>query len=220
MKYSSVPYPFCRECGIYFTYLWNWKRICAYYSHTCISTRGTYTHVHALSIYIRICIRTFYIPFYGIKMKVEFVFQRKYPFKSKRCVSLMLPSSPDFTTFVLFKRCNEYKLIINLNWNTVDASHLLVNRRNRFALITFFLHFYSFRIAFLSIFHQYCFVFVRYEFQPGIYIASNFFLSRMNRLCEIFYLQKFVVKLWLKKIQKFICSINEICIFYLVSDRF
>lgn len=128
-------------------------------------------------------------------MKVEFVFQRKYPFKSKRCVSLMLPSSPDFTTFVLFKRCNEYKLIINLNWNTVDASHLLVNRRNRFALITFFLHFYSFRIAFLSIFHQYCFVFVRYEFQPGIYIASNFFLSRMNRLCEISYLKKFVVKL-------------------------
>lgn len=158
MKYSAVPYPFCRECGVYFTYLSNWKRIYAHYSHTRISSRDirtqtyTYARIYA-SIYKYICTHAhsiISIQLHGIKMKVEFVFERKYPFKSKRCISLKFSWSPDFMTFVLFKRCNEYKLIINLNWNTVETVHLSSCRRIKFALtrfqsisIPFILHYFS-----------------------------------------------------------------------------
>ena len=61
MKYSAVPYPFCHECGVYFTYLSNWKRIYAHYSHTRISSRDvrarTYARIYtSIYKYIYMCV--------------------------------------------------------------------------------------------------------------------------------------------------------------------
>lgn len=136
-----------------------------------------------ISIYMCVYTRTFYyykcIQLHGIKMKVEFVFQWKYPFKNGNCISLKFSWSPDFMTFVLFKRCNEYKLIINLNWNTVDTVHLSSCRRIKFALTRF----QSISIPFIN-----CIIFLWFPvnfystlYYRNIYIAFNAFL-----LCFIY----------------------------------
>lgn len=133
---------------------------------------STYMCVYTRTIYYYKCMFSYTVS----RWKSNLSSNENILLKTGICISLKFSWSPDFMTFVLFKRCNEYKLIINLNWNTVDTVHLSSCRRIKFALTRF----QSISIPFIN-----CIIFLWFPvnfystlYYRNIYIAFNAFLLR------------------------------------------